>query len=341
MSMTKQQKIGVCLGSAYGVIVLTLGWFLYSAYADHQAAIEGDPEAEPPSRGLVAEKAENKKFYESHNPFPSDSAIAAVNANRAAYTNWLHEAQAQVAEGNLPEAPSDLSGGTFKGNYLDKCLSKMRELPGNVKWPGDEKCHVCAKDKWFGFEKYMGSEVTPKKEDVPKLYKQFVTVTNVVDMLVQCGVPHVKEVTLQDSEAKDDAAARGASQKQKQNGNNGTATAEKTVVCYDYKFEFEARAGMIMKILNMLAKSPHFYVVRDFTFTHSESESLEEVLNRGMSGTESKSRRRRGDNAQEKNKDEKVNGAVTDPKNDPPLLVTMKLSVYDNFGQGESSDGRR
>ena len=46
MSMTKQQKIGVCLGGAFGLCVLALGWFFYSAYADHQAALEGDDEEE-------------------------------------------------------------------------------------------------------------------------------------------------------------------------------------------------------------------------------------------------------------------------------------------------------
>ena len=49
--MTKQQKIYACFGGAVGVCALALGWFLYSAYADYQAALEGDEEG---TEGLSA-----------------------------------------------------------------------------------------------------------------------------------------------------------------------------------------------------------------------------------------------------------------------------------------------
>ena len=34
--MTKQQKLCVGAGSAFGLCVLALGWFLYSAYAERK-----------------------------------------------------------------------------------------------------------------------------------------------------------------------------------------------------------------------------------------------------------------------------------------------------------------
>ena len=68
MSMTKQQKIYACFGGAVGVCALALGWFLYSAYADYQAALEGDEEG---AEGLSSAKEKNNRFYTQSKPFPS------------------------------------------------------------------------------------------------------------------------------------------------------------------------------------------------------------------------------------------------------------------------------
>ena len=327
--MTKQQKLGACFGGAFGVVALALGWFLYSAYADRQVALEGDPDEN--TKGLNDAQAENMKYYAQHDPFPSENAIAVINSNKEAYAKWKDEAVKRASQGDLPDAPPGLSGNTFKGNYLDVCLSKMRQLPGNVKG------RICADDKWFGFERYMGSEgATPTQEDVPKLYKQFVTVTNVVDMLVQCGVLQVVSVNLDPrTGGNDEDAARGSSQRDR--GRKGNAGPDKGAAAneptrYDYELEFSARAAAIVKVLNALARSPRFYVVSEFGFRHEESESLKDRLDRQASGGGETSSRRSRRNREKKEGDE-GRGAVTDPKTDLPMLVHMKLSVYD-FGTG-------
>ncbi len=326
--MTKQQKLGVGFGGAFGVIALVLGWFFYSAYADCQAAQEGDPDSEENTQGLNDAQAANMKYYSQSNPFPSESAIATINANRAAYTNWMDQAVQQASRGDLPDAPSGLSGNAFKGNYLDVCLTKMRQLPGNAKGL------ICAEDKWFGFERYMGSEgATPKQDDVPKLYKQFVTVTNMVDIFVKNGVLQVVSVNLNPNKERDDDDARSASQGNKgQKSNSDKGAAANTRVRYDYEFVFYARAAAIVKVLNALATSPRFYVISEFGFKHEESESLKNRLERITSGG-GESPTRRGRRNRDKQEGEESKGAVTDPATDPPLLVTMKLSVYD-FGTG-------
>ncbi len=329
--MTKQQKLGVGFGGAFGVIALVLGWFLYSAYADCQAAQEGDPDSEENTQGLNDAQAANMKYYSQSNPFPSESAIATVNANRTAYTNWMDRAKEQASKGDLPEAPSGLSGNAFKGNYLDVGLTKLRQLPNAKGAP------ICTGDKWFGFERYMGSEgATPKQDEVPKLYKQFVTVTNLVDIFVKTGVSQIVSIDL-NNEKNDNAAstARGASQNgqgQAANAGNGAAVAN-TPVRYDYDLVFHARPAAIVGVLNALANSPRFYVVNEFGFKHAESESLKNRLERMTSGG-GESQSRRGRRNREKQEGEEIKGFVTDlPENAPPLLVSMKLSVYD-FGTG-------
>ena len=92
------------------------------------------------------------------------------------------------------------------------------------------------------------------------------------------------------------------------------------------------RASGFVKVLNGLAKSPRFYIVSDFGFEH-EGESLKARLDRTTSASgeaSSRGRRRRG---QEKKVQENAeSGFVTNPETDSPILVRMKLSVYD-FGK--------
>ena len=86
MSMTKQQKIGACFGGAFALCALVLGWFLYSAYADHQAALKGDEEEG--TEGLEAANEKNQGYYQQSNPFPSDKTITLVKSNETAYAAW-------------------------------------------------------------------------------------------------------------------------------------------------------------------------------------------------------------------------------------------------------------
>ena len=87
-----------------------------------------------------------------------------------------------------------------------------------------------------------------------------------------------------------------------------------------------------MKVLNGLAKSPRFYVVSDFGFER-EGDSLKARLDRSSSAQGGSSGRGRRGREREKKEQEVETGFVTNPETDPPLLVHMKLSVYD-FGRG-------
>ena len=328
--MTRQQKLGACFGGVFGVIVLALGWFLYSAYADHQAALDGDEEAQ--TKGLNAAKVDNQNYYTQSKPFPSDRAIKAVNSNKTAYVEWKERAVDVSSHGDIPDMPSGLNGDSFKVNYLDVYLKKLQLLPGRVNG------HICAETVWFGFEKYMPPvNEAPKNEDTPKLYKQFVIVTNVVQMLQgQCDVLEIQKIVPLDKEENEEetqnAKQRGRARK---GGNDKNATPANTPTCYDYELVFKARASVLVKVLNALAKSPRFYVVKEFGFEY-EGESLRERLDRsdasGAGDSSSPRSRRRG--REEEKKSELSGGDVINPAQE--FLVTMKLSVYD-FGKGATS----
>ena len=184
MSMTKQQKLGACFGGAVGVIALALGWFLYSAYAEHQAAVEGD--AEEGTEGLVGAKEKNANYYEKSNPFPSAEAIALVKSNEMAYAAWKAAALDLASRGDCPPPPEGLERTVFKQTLYEQ-VTKMQKLPGGAVG------RICAPTFLFGFDQYLGETGgTPEQKDLPKLYAQLATITNVVDIFAQSGVLEVR-----------------------------------------------------------------------------------------------------------------------------------------------------
>ena len=330
MSMTKQQKLGVCFGSAFVLCALALGWFFYSAYADHQAALEGDEEEG--TKGLVTAKEENGKYYTQSNPFPSAEAIASVKSNETAYAEWKAGALVQASKGDCPPPPPGLGGTVFK-NILYEQVTKMQKLPGGVVG------RICASTFHFGFDQYLGEAGgTPEPKDIPKLYAQLATITNVVDLFAKSGVLEVRAFDrLESQEEADEGNARGARGRNK--AGKGKSAKDDAAADepkrYDYHLEFTVRASGFAKVMNGLAKSPRFFVVSEFGFEH-EGESLKARLDRMSSSSatgEASSRGRRRRDREKKEQEDAESGFVTNPETDSPVLVRMKLSVYD-FGKG-------
>ena len=205
----------------------------------------------------------------------------------------------------------------------------MQKLPGGVAG------RICAPTFLFGFDQYLGEAGgTPEQKDIPKLYAQLATITNVVDLFAQSGVLEVRTFNRLESkdENEEDNARGGGRRNRARKGNSANdADSAKAPKRYDYRLEYMVRASAFVKVLNGLAKSPRFYVVSDFGFEH-EGESLKVRLDRVSSsastsgGSSSRSRRNRERNKKE---EEVESGFVTNPETDPPILVHMKLSVYD------------
>ena len=332
MSMTKQQKIGACLGGAFGVCALALGWFLYSAYADCQAALEGDEEG---SEGLISAKEKNDRFYTQSNPFPSPESIKQIESNKAVYAEWMNRALVMAARGDCPPPQSDIDGTLFKQTLFEQ-VSKMQKLPGGVGG------RICSDKFLFGFDQYLGETgKTPERLELMKLYAQFVTITNVVDLFHASEVLEIRKIErmeVRDDDADDQTRAgqRRKSDKGKSGQNAAAATEPKH---FDFNLEFVVRASAFVKVLNGLAKSERFYVVSDFSFGQ-EGDSLKARLDRdaaavsGASSSSSSRDRRRRAREQVQEMEEANGGVVTNPET-TPILVRMKLSVYD-FGKSKT-----
>ena len=330
MSMTKQQKIYACFGGAVGVCALALGWFLYSAYADYQAALEGDEEG---TEGLSAAKEKNNKFYTQSKPFPSSDSIKQIESNKTVYAEWINRATVMAARGDCPPPPSDLDGTVFKQNLFEQ-VTRMQKYPGGVNG------RICSDKFLFGFDQYLGEAgKTPEQLELMKLYAQFVTITNVVDLFQASGVLEIRKIErIEVKEDVENANARGG--QRNRNGKAGqNAAAALEPKCFDFNLEYVVRASSFVKVLNGLAKSQRFYVVSNLSF-EQEGESLKAHLDRvesASSGGNSSSRdhrRGRGRDRSQENKEEIESGIVTNPET-TPILVRMKLSAYD-FGKSKA-----
>ena len=332
MSMTKQQKIYACLGGAVGVCALALGWFLYSAYADYQAALEGDEEEG--TEGLIAAKEKNNKFYTQSKPFPSSDSIKQIQSNKTVYAEWINRATVMAARGDCPPPPSDLDGTVFKQNLFEQ-VTRMQKYPGGVNG------RICSDKFLFGFDQYLGEAgKTPEQLELMKLYAQFVTITNVVDLFRESGVLEIRKIErVEVQEDVENANARGGQRNRDGKGKAGQNAAALEPKYFDFNLEYVVRASSFVKVLNGLAKSQRFYVVSNLSF-EQEGESLKARLDRiesASSGGNSSSRdhrRGRGRDRSQENREEIASGIVTNPET-TPILVRMKLSAYD-FGKSKA-----
>lgn len=344
--MTKQQKICAGIGGAYGLCVLVLAWFLYSAYAEHQEILEG---GESTPVGLVTAKANFVNSYTQEKPFPSSDSVKRVKANEKAYVEWRESNFREVSKGDCPSPPLGLEGSVLYDMMRDQ-RDAMRLFPG-----GASNGHICSDKFQFGFEEYLGEEgddtkkapMPPKNSrQLSELYKQFVMITNMVDVLhASGGSVEIRKIERPKKlQGEEDSAGNQANQRKK-GGNKAksakSAVAEEGPKRYDFNLEFAVRPSAFVNVLNAFATSPRFFVVEDLNFEH-EGESLKDRLNRVADPSKSKEDQqtggRRPRHRRQEMQEKKVEfdgDLVTRPDLEKPILVTMKLSVYD-FGTGTS-----
>ncbi len=344
--MTKKQKLAAGVGGAFGLCVLALGWFLYSAYAEGQEIVEGGGEDTP--EGLTAAKAKYSAFFQK-NPFPSTDSINQVKSNEGEYDGWKARALKEVSQGDCPSLP-DVTVPEFQSKILVPQVAAMQGLPGRVAVAKEKEKgkKICAKDFYFGFDRYLRDGEEIKQQDLPKLYAQFVMVTNLVDLLHVNGAEEIRKIERAEASQKENEDANQGKQRKKggkDKPDKGAADAD-APTCYEFDLEYFVRPEAFVKVLNALSKSPRFYV-GDFSFKR-EGESLKERLSRASSASgdnnQSGGRNRGGWGVvpvKEEKKIEVEDGLVTSPdkeNKEKPILVTMKLFVYD-FGTGGSRSG--
>ena len=233
--MTKQQKTCAIVGGVFGLCVLALGWFLYSAYAERQEIVNGGEET---PEGLEAAKGKYGGFFQQK-PFPSVESVKQVKANGAVYAQWWADAHDVAVKGSFRPPSSKLDRGDLK-IMLKSQVERMRTLNNGA---------ICAPTFQFGFEPYLDAEEKNEKPmpteqpELVELYTQFVSITNVVDILHSNGVQEIRKIGRRQKPQEEDSNARQAN-KRKKNAKGKAAKAAEVIeapTCHTFELEYTVR----------------------------------------------------------------------------------------------------
>ena len=218
-----------------------------------------------------------------------------------------------------------MSGVQFKQTLIDR-VGELRALPGFV----DGK--LCAPTFDWGFGKLLAENAQlPQRQETPRLLAQLDFVTALAGDLADAGAAEMRTVVCKDPAPPPADAGKGKKPKkdaqQEAPGPLGPGPL-------DFEFEFLARPQALVRVLNGLVKDFRFVVITSINFKPVSDTVMSKLAGGEKKEAEPRVRRRRPRGGEEvAQEEEKKDVLITDPENDVPLQVTLKLSVYD-FGKG-------
>lgn len=328
MSLSKQQIAGFVGVGAFVVLAGGLGYMLWDAVSQRQAA----------EAALADGQGDFRRFNEAE-VFPSKKSIVDVQSNKASYAAWQEAACAFAARGDrsLPSETPPI----FK-QRLQAEVRRLAQLPGGI----DGK--ICASTFPFGFDQYLGEGgVLPSEADVPRLASQLDLISHVVEIFAKAGVHDVRAIQRIEAakkDAVDDERPVRANRKAKGKAKDAEDSDAPKTTCLEYAVEFSTRPAAFVTVLNALTADERFIVVKGFSFKETADLILERIAateaaeaaknspNAGRRG------RRRGAQAADAKPEEakKADRIVVDPESDAPIQVNMTLAVYD-FGRAAAA----
>ncbi len=263
--MKKAQVITISLCAVGAIALLTAGFVLYRGISRFGQAREAEATARARLEGFYREPV-----------FPSSDNVRRENANTEKLAGWFDELAAQLRKGNV--VSTERSPSAFKTVHLEKTLERLvqeaqaagTELPANF---------------GFGFAQYAGTPTLPRPDDVPRLMEQLELVGRISRILFANRVKSISTVeraafehqALPPGAAQAAAAAPAApAGRPTRRTRTQTEAAPEPVVAsqpgvvpsgalfgkYRFVIEFSARESALFGVLNALAASPSFTVVK-------------------------------------------------------------------------------
>lgn len=303
--------VGVAAG-VWALAAAALGWLNYSALSERQDAEDEFASANESINSL----------YESA-IFPNDAAIDAVKTNEAMYVQWRTDALDRAARGD--RSYEEVSGVQFKQTLIDR-VGELRALPGAV----DGK--LCNPTFDWGFGKLLAENAQlPQRQETPRLLAQLDFVTAFAGDLADAGGAEVRTVVCKDPPPPPADAGKG---KKPKKDAQPEAVGPMGPGPLEFEFEFLARPQALVRMLNGLVKDFRFVVITSFNFKPVSDTVMTKLAGGEKKDVEPRARKKRSRMAEEvAQEEEKRDVLIVDPENDVPLVVTLKLSVYD-FGKG-------
>jgi hypothetical protein len=268
--MKKAQIITLSLCAVGAIALLVAGFVLYGQISRFGQA----------SVSLTAAKARLEGFYREP-VFPSADNVRRENENAVKLAGWFADLMAELRKGNI--VSTEGSPSAFKSKHLEKTLEGLvqeaqaagTELPANF---------------GFGFSQYAGTDALPSPADVPPLMEQLEMVNRMCRILFANRIKALSAVERtafenQPPKASTDAADAGSAPAgignarrpgvrrpgaQQPSAASPSPSARQPGVIpegalfskYRFVIEFSAKESALIGVLNALAASPSFVVVK-------------------------------------------------------------------------------
>jgi len=318
--MNKNKIVMAAIGGVAAALVLVVGVLIWLE-DDTQAELRDELEAQVARRDR--NKAAKKETEDAHRD------------NAKALSEWADRAHAFVADqGDGREHDPMLDPAAFKQQMVEKA----REFS---KLPEDSSVKIVKEDFDFGYRQYIGKDGTeiPKKEDLPRLQREWFDIAHFTETLVKCGATELVGVKVVEKSAEPQAAKGGRRPAQQKDPAAAYPSSETS-----YVFTFLARPVALVRVLNALAADDRFFAVDSMSFSQAN-----DPLAMMLGGDKEKDstrrggrRRRRGAEAEEQAPEAEGEaaeiarkGLVTDPATCAPFTVTMTVSTLEFVAREE------
>jgi hypothetical protein len=259
--MKKAQIITLSLCAVGALALLAAGFVLVRGISRFGKAREAE--------GVAKSKLAN--FYREP-VFPSNENVKLEQSNKESLDNWFDALAAVLREGNV--ISKERSPSAFKTRYLEKVIERLEEQAQSA---GTE----LPEEFGFGFELYVGTPTLPRPDDVPRLVEQLVLVNRISRILFDNRVKAIDSVerdvfegsTAEVAAAAPPPAGRPGGRRPRPtpptagkttlvNKNPGVVPKGKLFGKYRFVIDFSAKERALIGVLNALAKTPSFTVVK-------------------------------------------------------------------------------
>ncbi len=349
MDAKQKQKLQIA-GAVAGVILLVLGYFLFTKMQEMDAALVARDQNQTMLNGFYHARAtQDKKTGEWKGEYPSRANLDVRKADTAAYIAVADAAKELFTyELNYPKGETPPQFAIRLGNVVKALNARQQTLAAAPLANGKREAEPEAACN-YAFDRYIVQKDLPTEANVPRLAKQLAVIEYVSDLLLDNGAVAITAVTRQEfdkvkqEEPKQTTRRRGNRNAAKTAKPEAGATAVDAVLqkdemtCESYSITFKARYNTVAAVLNTLSSDKLFVVVTDVSMKNPADLMKRQtgLIDTRINAKKKAASTRRG--AEEEAPVETANlfeGAspadrlLSDPAVYEPLVVTMKFDVY-------------
>lgn len=263
MSWTKH-KVLVFGGGLAVVLLIAVGVMLIKSAVDYR---HGQQE--------LGQQTARLEALRSRQPFPSAENSAALEDNLDRMEFCAGELAAELMQDPFFADPVDVADFSARAQEVIELFRERANRAGVILPEGLEA----------GFARYSSGGAVPAPEHVARLVRQLYSVERVADVLVQCGVSSIREVSRDPFELVAEALPTGGDRRRPRREKSAAlmppphrsriASSVHSGGLYSIeriRIGFSAKEHVVWDVLGQFASASHFMVIKEFS--HSTQSSI-------------------------------------------------------------------